>query len=140
VSSKIDTLSNKIDSRISTGFESFKKQSQIISFDTSKDTIIKCKEGTVLKIKANSFVRSINKQPVKGIINFEVTEYYKLSDILLANLTTTSKEEQLETGGMLYIEAFQGDELLELKSNSTIDILMPTKKKKELIGYLKMMR
>jgi hypothetical protein len=131
VSSKIDTLSNKIDSRISTGFESFKKQSQIISFDTSKDTIIKCKEGTVLKIKANSFVRSINKQPVKGIINFEVTEYYKLSDILLANLTTTSKEEQLETGGMLYIEAFQGDELLELKSNSTIDILMPTKKKKE---------
>lgn len=130
-SSNSDTLSNKSDSRISKRFEPFKKQSQIITFDTSKDTIIKCKEGTILKIKANSFVHSGYNTPVKGIINFEVTEYYKLSDILLANLTTTSKGEQLETGGMLYIEARQGEALVELKSNSTIDILMPTKNKKE---------
>ncbi len=109
----------------------FKKQPQVIRLDVSKDTIIKCKEGTVLKIKANSFVYAGSGKPVNGTIDFEVTEYYQLSDILLANLTTTSKGEQLETGGMLYIEARQGEGLVELKSNSTIDILMPTKSKKE---------
>jgi hypothetical protein len=131
VSAKMDTLWNESNPRISKSFETLKKQSQIITFNTSKDTIIKCKEGTILKIKANSFVRSGSKRAVKGIIYFEVTEYYKLSDILMANLTTTSKGQQLETGGMLHIEAFQGDELVELKTNSTIDILMPTKNKKE---------
>lgn len=129
--SKTDTLSNEREERLSIGFESFKKQSQRITIDVSKDTVIKWKEGTILKIKANSFVHSGTNRHVKGIINFEVTEYYKLSDILLANLTITSNGEQLETGGMLYLEAFQGDALVELKPNSTIDILMPTKIKKE---------
>ncbi|MGJ8591338.1 MAG: hypothetical protein ACSHXF_02250 [Aquaticitalea sp.] len=127
----LDSISDEIAERTSVNLKPFPKQPQVFTFDVNKDTIIKCKEGTVLKIKANSFVHSGYGSPVKGVIDFEVTEYYKLSDMLLANLTTTSKGQQLETGGMLYVHAVQGEGLVELKPNATIDIFMPTKNKKE---------
>jgi hypothetical protein len=60
-----------------------------------------------------------------------VTEYYKLSDILLANLSTVSNGKHLETGGMLFIEAKKGAIELELKDNKPIDISFPTKNKKQ---------
>lgn len=106
----------------------FKKKPQEFKVNTQKDTIIVCKEGTKLTIKANSFIDSKGNLVI-GNINLEVTEYYKLSDMLLANLSTTSNEKQLETGGMLYIKAFSGDELLKLNSN--MEISFPTANKKE---------
>src|SRR5690606_4309370 len=98
--------------------------------NTSKDTTLICKEGTRLIIEANSFVNADN-EPVQGTVNLSVTEYYKLSDMLLANLSTTSNGELLETGGMLYIEAKQGNSELKLKENASIEIHFPTQAKKE---------
>jgi TonB family protein len=60
-----------------------------------------------------------------------VKEYYKTSDILLANLTTTSNKDILETGGMLHIEAFYNGEKCKLKKEATIEIAFPTKDKKD---------
>lgn len=111
-------------------FESLKKAPQFFVVDSKKDTTIVCKEGTKLVIKGNSFVDA-NNAIVKGKINISVTEYYKLSDMLLANLTTTSHGELLETGGMLYIEAKNRDSDLKLAQNSSIDILFPTRNKKD---------
>lgn len=108
-----------------------KKQKQILRINTQNDTIIKCKEGTVLKISKGSFVNSKTGKVITGTIDLKVTEYYKLSDILLANLSTVSNEKQLETGGMLLIEANQGAIALELKDNLPIEISFPTKNKKE---------
>ena len=106
----------------------FKKESQTFKINPKKDTTIVCKEGTKLAVKANSFVDSKGNL-VNGNIDLNVTEYYKLSDIFLANLSTTSNGKQLETGGMLNIKAFSGDELLKL--NSDIEISFPTVNKKE---------
>ncbi|MCF7566911.1 energy transducer TonB [Sabulilitoribacter arenilitoris] len=107
---------------------SFTKPPQKLKINTQKDTVIVCNEGTKLDIKANSFIDG-NGSLIKGIIDLNVTEYYKLSDMLLANLSTTSDGKPLETGGMLNIKAFKGDELLQLKKS--IEISFPTSNKKE---------
>ncbi|WP_303316449.1 energy transducer TonB [Flavivirga abyssicola] len=112
------------------GVFKYSKDSQVFKINTKKDTTINCKEGTKLIIKSNSFVDSKGNL-VKGNLDLNVTEYYKLSDMLLANLTTQSNDKQLETGGMLHIEAFRGDELLNLKQNSSIGVSFPAESKKE---------
>ena len=106
------------------------KRPQILKIDLENDTIIRCKEGTVLKIAKGSFINPKTRKTVTGTIDLKVTEYYKLSDILLANLSTVSNGQQLETGGMLFVEAKQGVIDLELKDEKPIEISFPTKNKK----------
>lgn len=120
---------NRVD-EVTTEVEIPKKVAQSFTISSEKDTTIICKEGTKLMIKANSFVKTDNSE-VNGKLAFNVTEFYKLSDILLANLTTTSNEKLLETGGMLYIEVKQNESILKLKENRHIKIAFPSKVKKE---------
>lgn len=107
------------------------KRAQIIRLNTQSDTIIKCKEGTVLRITKGSFIHPYSQKPVTGTIDLRLTEYYKLSDILMANLSTVSNGNQLETGGMLHIEAKQNDADLKLKPDASIEISFPTSNKKD---------
>ncbi len=86
------------------------------------DTTILCKEGTIIKIKHSSFLIVSNLTEVKGTITFQVKEFYKVSDILSARLTTHSNDNILETGGMLFIQATSDGQLCKLKDNSAIEI------------------
>jgi hypothetical protein len=101
-------------------FKSVKKTPQIIEVNTEKDFTVTCKEGTVLTIPTQSFVDVKTGELTRGIINLEVTEFFKLSDMLLANLTTKSEDKILETGGMLYLDANKNGEKLKLKESITI--------------------
>ena len=115
------------------GFSSFYKQFdkpiQTFTLKANEDKTITCKEGTKITVKSNSFVTESGKT-VTGDIKFQVKEYYKTSDMLLANLTTTSNNDILETGGMLHIEAFSNGEKCQLKKEAAIEIAFPTKDKK----------
>ncbi len=122
--------SKKAPQKETINLESLKKAPQIFTIDSKKDTTIVCNEGTKLNVKANSFVDA-NNNIVEGNISIAVTEYYKLSDMLLANLTTTSNNKQLETGGMLFIEAKKKDSILKLKENAGIEIQFPKQNKKD---------
>ncbi|MCD2258092.1 energy transducer TonB [Psychroserpens luteolus] len=124
------TTANKKFGSVSETQVNIQKKPQNIKIDVTNDTIIKCKEGTILKIKKGAFINPNTQQIVTGKINLNVTEYYKLSDILLANLSTVSHGKQLETGGMLYIEAKQNGTALELKDGTPIEIQFPTTNKK----------
>ncbi len=106
------------------------KAPQTFSINPLHDTTITCKEGTKLVVKANSFLYQ-NDKIVTEKVDLKVTEYYKLSDMLLANLTTKSNGEPLETGGMLFIEATKDKLNLKLKENAAIQIYFPTANKKE---------
>jgi len=106
------------------------KRSQVIRINVAKDTTIRCKEGTILKITKGSFINPNTKKTITGTIDLKITEYYKLSDMLQANLSTVSSGKQLETGGMLYLEATQNDTKLELKDNSPIEISFPNQNQK----------
>jgi hypothetical protein len=77
-----------------------KVKTQYFQIDQTKDNLIEGIDGSIIKIKANSF----NSESEKIIIGMK--EYYSLSDIAFSNLSTqTTKGELLETGGMLYLEA-----------------------------------
>jgi hypothetical protein len=124
-----DSLSETIDYIFGSLFESVKKEPQIIEVNTEQAFTITLKEGTILNIPEHAFIDAKTGKLVRGTIQLEVTEYYKLSDMLLSDLSTTSNDEQLETGGMLYIVAKKGETDLKLKKN--ISLAFPYQQKKE---------
>ncbi len=93
----------------------------------SNDTTIRLQEGTIIKIPPNAFISKKTGQKPKGKVTLVVKEYYFLSDILFANLTTTTKAEILETGGMIYINAYAGTDTLALEKE--VEIRFPSKDK-----------
>ena len=112
-------------------YKHFDKQPQLFSIRTNRDTTIVCKEGTSFKIKANSFISEKSGKEVSGIVQIAVKEYYKISDIILSNLSTTSGDQILETGGMIHITAKADNENCILKQGNTIEIGFPYSNKKD---------
>lgn len=117
--------------------ERITKKAQRFTYHQNYDTILRCKEGTILKLKKGSFINATTNEPVIGPIELFVSEYYTLSDILLSNLSTVSNNKLLETGGMLHIETLQGTNALALKPGSTIEISFPTASLKENMQLFK---
>lgn len=101
------------------------KKNQVFLINNSKDTTIICNEKTRIKIKAKSFIISKTSKEIKDKIKISIREYYKMSDILLAKLSTISNGELLETGGMLDIAVTSNQEKCELKNGKTIEIEFP---------------
>jgi hypothetical protein len=109
---KINSLSD-IKKRIS------KKVSYFV-IKTNRDTVIKCKEGTLLSIPAGAFLNVSDQRPLVGEVKISVREFYKISDMMMEGLTTTSDNQLLETAGMIYIKATS-------KENNDSCILKPGK-------------
>lgn len=111
-------------------YQQFVKKQQIFTLNINQDTLILCEEGTVIKVKAYSFIDEKTGALVEENIQFEVKEFYQISDILLANLSTVSNGELLETGGMLHFSASSNGRNCILKDGAEIEIEFPTKNKK----------
>lgn len=112
------------------------KKPQIFSVKSNRDTVLQCKEGTTLRIKANSFVSEKTGQEISGNVQLKVKEYYKLSDILLARLSTTSDGKIIETGGMLHLLATSGTDTCTIKQGEKIEIGFPFEtKKSDMIAF-----
>ncbi len=120
----VDTIS------LETIYQQVEKKPQVFSISANKDTTITCKEGTTIKIAANSFVSGKTGAEITGKIEISVKEYYKLSDIILANLTTTSGSKILETGGMLNVTAKSSNEKCAIKSGCSVEIGFPNTSRK----------
>lgn len=109
--------------------ENFKlpeKEFQYFTINPKRDTIIKGNEGTAIEIKANSFTGN------NILVTIKLKEFYKVSDIVFANLTTvTTKGEIIETGGMIYLEAItEKGKKLELRPDVSIQLKFPFKARK----------
>ncbi len=116
---------------VSNLFQQFEKEPELISFSAQIDTVFFGKEGTEIRVEKNTFVYAESGEDVVGSVMFELREYYSLSDILLANLTTKSSSEIIETGGMINIEATSSGKICVLKENATIEIGFPFQEEKE---------
>lgn len=112
-------------------YKHFQKQPQLFSVWADRDTTIICKGGTVIKIKANSFISEKSGKEISGKIQILVKEYYKISDIMLSNLSTTSGNKILETGGMIHITAKSDNENCTIKQGNTIEIGFPYSNKRD---------
>jgi len=81
------------------------------------------KQGTQVHIPADAF-----DNPNNQAITLALTEVYKPSDMIVHNLTTTSHQQQLVTGGMLKVEAFIEGQAVQLKNDKKIKVYVPTNK------------
>jgi TonB family protein len=112
-------------------YKRFDKTPQLFFIQANRDTTIICKEGTSIKIKANTLISERTGNEISGKVQLAVKEYYKLSDIILSNLTTTSGNKILETGGMLHLAATADSENCMIKQGCNIEIGFPYSDKKE---------
>lgn len=104
------------------------KQFQTFKIDPTIANILSGEEGTIIEIPAAAFDTESNQ-----MVTIQLKEYYTLSDMVFANLTTQTNEGQLiETGGMVYIEARQASKAnLKLAADKAISLKFPFEKKKE---------
>ena len=113
-----------------------KKKPSIYIIKANRDTVIKCKEGTLLSIPANCFMRAKDQATIDGNIKLSVKEFYTISDMMMANLTTSSNGNMIETGGMINIKANAEDnnDNLILNKGKSIAIALPTMRSKNTDG------
>lgn len=134
----IDSLSEPLIDTMKTAYDNIhslreiylrtQKKPTTFVIKANRDTTIKCNEGTLLSIPANCFLRAKDGEPVNGNIKISVKEFYKISDMLMANITTSSNGNIIETGGMLNIKvnAKDNNDSLILQNGKNITIALPT--------------
>ena len=107
-------------------FSGMQKQAQVFKVSASDVITIVGKEGTKITIPASSFVTMDGKK-VSGQVSIQLKEFYKISDMIEANLVTASDSDILETSGMINIEATSGGQQLKLADGALMDIVFKNK-------------
>ena len=87
--------------------------------DPTRDTVLNLMKGGRVLFPANTFASN------GKCVTITAKEAYKKSDIILANLSTTSNGRVLESGGMMILEARNSDGK-ELQSQKEFIVQMPT--------------
>lgn len=99
---------------------------QFYTIDCSKDTIIKGMKGTIVSIPKNSFCLS-DGSIVSTKVKIELKEFYNISEMLLSKLSTVSNGLNIETGGMVYLNASKQNEQLNIVVDKNIAIEFASK-------------
>lgn len=86
---------------------------------------ITARNGTQLRIDAHTLVDE-QGMPVSGSVQLRLREALSTDLMLLERLSTTSSDQLLETGGMVYISASSGNKTLQIKQGATIELSLPT--------------
>jgi len=120
----VETLASADFSEIQQQWQNDLEQS--FSLNGEKRTQIFGKDGTKLWLEPNTFVHKNGKIPTEEI-DLRLTECYSFGNMLLADLTTTSGDKILQTGGMLKIEAFADGQELVIAEGKNIQTAVPTR-------------
>lgn len=112
-------------------FDHFEKPCQTFLISPDSTKTISGSQGTLITIYANSFETKEGKE-VTSEIEIQLSEYYEVSDIILANLSTSSDDNILETGGMIHWTAKSEGEELILKNGKSVQIEFPTSYKSNM--------
>lgn len=99
--------------------------SQSFNINAESDTILIGSKGTLIRIKKNSFQDS-KGNIVQGEVNIELKEIMSKVDLILSGLSTTSDGKLLETAGMIFLNAKQDNQALDLRDDYKIGIVIPT--------------
>lgn len=97
---------------------------QKFTLNGNKDTVIRCKGGTVIYIKAGTLLPLSPTN--KNNIVLHVKECLKVADMLRDNLSTTAGNDLIETSGMIYTEAFDSEgNPLQIQNNQSMLVSVP---------------
>jgi len=89
----------------------------------TSEQYIETEKGAKIKIPAEAF-----DVPNGTVVEIEVTEAYKKSDMILQGLSTMSNGKQLVSGGMIKIDAFANGEMVALKEGKVLNVNLPSEK------------
>lgn len=106
-------------------FKKLEKPAEVFTLKAAEDSQITGAEGVIVSFKANSLVYEATGEKVTGDVTVRLKEYHTTADILMADLSTTSKGALLETGGMIYIEASAQGRKCSLAEGETIEVQFP---------------
>ncbi len=104
-------------------------KSQFFNINPKKDTIIIGQQGTKIVIPKNAFLDS-EGNIVSENIQFELSEAFKIEDMILSNLTTSSNGKLLETDGMIFTNATSNGKNLSINKKNPLYIEIPTQNRK----------
>jgi hypothetical protein len=99
------------------------KEPQMFYIDNSRDTLLTCREGTMIKIPAGVLVNK-NGEDVTVPVTFIVQEYYKYEDVIVAGLRQSPGRKNDITAGMVKFDAYLDDEKVSVKPGRSIEIRM----------------
>ena len=93
---------------------------QLFEINPNKDTVIETMSGMVFAIPAGAFLNATDP------ITLEIKEALTPMDIMKGGLSTTSNGELLETGGMFYLNARNGETSLKINPDKPVYANVPT--------------
>lgn len=108
------------------------------SFSTEKDKVIELETGSKLFIPANSFI-DIEGNPIVGEVKLNFNEYHSFGEVMLSGLPmiydSAGVDQQMITGGMFKIEAYQHGEELFLAKDKRIKVDINSKTGVERMNF-----
>jgi hypothetical protein len=102
-------------------FDHYEKNVQTFILSSDKPETIIGEEGTKITIDINSLELENGIEISENVI-IQLTEYYKPSDVILANLSTSSNGKLIETGGMINISASSSGKEVFIKKGKDFEI------------------
>jgi OmpA family len=105
-------------------FKQLANAPQNFQFRNDHDTILVCAKGSMVLFQAGSF-----DVPAGTPVKIQIKEILSKSDMFLENLTTTSGDKLLASGGMMQIEAFlENGQRIDLQGDKSVKVKIPTPK------------
>jgi hypothetical protein len=109
---------------LETLFKQLATAPQSFQFNNDRDTILVGAKGSMVWLQAGSF-----NVPAGTIVTIQMKEILSKSDMLLENLTTTSGDKLLASGGMMQLEAFlENRQSIDLQADKFLKVKIPTPK------------
>lgn len=98
---------------------------QSFTFNCDKGFEVRGKQGTQLTFHPHSFLDG-NGDFVTGKITIRLIEVYSKSEMINQQLSTVSDGRLLESGGMIYVSAYDGNNKLRFDNSAHYEIAFPT--------------
>ena len=114
---------------ISELFDQLRTPTQKFKIDPTRDTILIGESGTIISIDADAFY--IPKSCVGQDVDIVLLEAYDPLSMYLNNLSTMSNSKQLESDGMIFLNAQLCNRILTVKEDKPLTIMFPTAELKE---------
>ncbi|MGE0634971.1 MAG: hypothetical protein AB7P01_00915 [Bacteroidia bacterium] len=105
-------------------------EKETFEINGAADTLIKGAKGTALFIPADVFQFADGTAPA-GKVSIDLKECYSLSEMIAENLSTTSGDKLLQTGGMIKLTASADGKELVVKEGKALVISFPKNNNKD---------
>lgn len=100
---------------------SFAPKPQTFTLNSENYMYIYSSAGNEYVLPPKSLLHTDNS-PVTGSVEFKLVEYRTKGDMLSSGVTTMSGKELLVSGSMFYLMAYQNQEELKVKPNTTLNV------------------